>query len=61
LQAAGRVIRTDQDVGFMLFIDSRFKYSLYRKVFQEIYPDATYLYSKGQLKLELRQFWGNKK
>ncbi|MFA6829774.1 MAG: helicase C-terminal domain-containing protein [Bacilli bacterium] len=60
LQAAGRVIRTENDKGFILFIDSRYKYSLYRTVFGEIYPDCRYLYSNGQLKLELKKFWEDK-
>lgn len=60
LQAGGRVIRTDTDKGFILFIDSRFRYSIYRKAIHETYPDAIYLYSNAQLRTVLHQFWKEK-
>ncbi len=61
LQAAGRVIRTDTDKGFLLFIDSRLSYSAYRKIFDEIYPDRIRLYSKSQLRMVLKKFWEDTK
>ena len=57
LQAAGRVIRSENDRGFMLFIDSRFRFSNYRKALTEAYPDVRYLYSVSQLRQELKRFW----
>ena len=60
LQAAGRVIRSENDKGFMLFIDMRYRYPLYREIFQEIYPDRITLYSNAQLKKELSEFWKEK-
>ncbi len=57
LQAAGRVIRSENDKGFMLFIDTRYRYSLYKEIFDEIYPDRIDLKSNAQLKLELIKFW----
>lgn len=60
LQAAGRVIRTDSDKGFLLFIDSRYRYTLYRNVFKDIYPDGQTLHSLSQLRMLLRKFWEEK-
>lgn len=60
LQAAGRVIRSENDKGFMLFIDSRYRYSLYRDILKDIYPDYINLYSNAQLKKELTEFWKEK-
>lgn len=60
LQAAGRVIRTENDKGFMLFVDSRYRYSLYRDILKEVYPDYINLYSNAQLKKELLEFWKEK-
>lgn len=60
LQASGRVIRSDIDRGFILFIDSRYRYSNYRKALSETYPDAIYLYSNSQLRMALKQFWEEK-
>ena len=57
LQAAGRVIRSENDKGFMLFIDTRYRYSLYKEIFDEIYPERIDLKSNAQLKLELIKFW----
>ena len=61
LQAAGRVIRSETDKGFMLFIDIRYRYSLYKEIFDEIYPDCINLKSNAQLKLELLKFWKENK
>ena len=61
LQAAGRVIRTEDDRGFVLFIDSRFKQSLYRDIIQEVYPQVKPIYSSKELLEILKDFWkGNK-
>ena len=57
LQAAGRVIRTENDKGFILFIDSRFRQSLYQNVMKEIYPDAVNIISASQLRMQLKNFW----
>lgn len=60
LQAAGRVIRSETDKGFILFIDTRYRYTLYRDILNNIYPDAVSLYSTAQLKSELTKFWKEK-
>ncbi len=57
LQAAGRVIRSEKDQGIILFIDSRFSYTFYKEVFQEIYPDMKKVISSSQLRYQIRKFW----
>lgn len=57
LQASGRVIRSEEDRGFILFIDSRYRQDLYQEIFAELYPDCLRLVSLSQLKTQLRLFW----
>ena len=57
LQAGGRVIRTEDDRGFILFIDSRLNNNIYRKITSELFPDAIYLKDNNQLKRELISFF----
>lgn len=57
LQAGGRVIRSDLDKGFIIYIDSRFSQPLYRSLFKEIYPDAKKVISPSQVTNLLKQFW----
>ncbi len=57
LQAAGRVIRTETDKGFVLYIDSRYRQSNYSNIMKEIYPDQIRIVSPSQLKMKLREFW----
>jgi DNA excision repair protein ERCC-2 len=57
LQAAGRVIRSETDQGFILFIDQRYRYELYTKIFAELYPDARKVISASELRYQLRKFW----
>ena len=61
LQAGGRVIRSEKDVGFLLYIDSRLRYNPYRDLFHALYPDAISVISPSQLKTSLRNFWKEKK
>lgn len=61
LQAGGRVIRTKEDRGFLLYIDARFRQSPYREVLKEVYPDLIPIVSPSQLKMRLREFWKEKK
>jgi DNA excision repair protein ERCC-2 len=56
LQAAGRVIRTDQDRGAVLLVDQRFCRSSY----QCLLPDqwaTTMVGSERQLEERLKRFW----
>lgn len=56
LQAAGRVIRTENDRGVILLVDERFATSRYRALFPEEWSDAKVL-SKEELKEALEEFW----
>lgn len=57
LQAAGRVIRSENDKGALLFIDSRYRYTLYQEVFKELYPDARRVISGKSMSSDLYRFW----
>lgn len=57
LQASGRVIRSENDIGFIMYIDSRLKRSVYTKIFDEIYPDRIRVISNSQVKAQLKSFW----
>ncbi|QOS39611.1 hypothetical protein DYE49_03710 [Treponema rectale] len=57
LQAGGRVIRSEEDKGFILYIDSRFHSSLYQKIFAELYPDIKRVISTSQVRTQLKLFW----
>lgn len=56
LQAAGRVIRTDQDRGVIALLDERFLSSDYRKLFPREWMDYRGC-SLGQVGNLLREFW----
>jgi DNA excision repair protein ERCC-2 len=58
LQAAGRVIRTNQDRGALLLVDERFC----RFAYQELLPDRwamAMVRSKRQLEERLKRFWSS--
>jgi DNA excision repair protein ERCC-2 len=58
LQAAGRVIRTDQDRGAVLLVDQRFC----RSTYQGLLPDqwaTTMVGSERQLEKRLKRFWSS--
>lgn len=61
LQAAGRVIRSEEDKGVILFIDSRYRQQVYQDVFDEIYPDRKSVSSLSGVYQSCRQFWEDKK
>ncbi len=56
LQAAGRVIRTPEDVGWILLLDERFAYTEYRSCFPPSWDDRTRC-SLGTLRGLLDEFW----
>lgn len=60
LQAAGRVIRSEEDKGVILFIDSRYRQSVYNDVFDELYPDRQTVYSPSAVYGKCRKFWEDK-
>ena len=57
LQAAGRVIRTPIDKGFIFFIDQRFNYKIYKDIIKEIFPQAIKAISPSQVKATLTRFF----
>ncbi len=57
LQAAGRVIRTEQDKGMVLLIDSRYRSGRYRHLFPPHWSQVKSVESPEQLARLLGQFW----
>ncbi len=56
IQAAGRLIRTADDVGVIALLDERFRFSSYRKTFPREWNDAKYT-TLENLSLNLTKFW----
>ena len=57
LQAGGRVIRSENDKGFILYIDYRIKNEIYRKITNEIFPDAIYIKDNNDIKNRIKDFF----
>jgi len=57
LQAAGRVIRTEEDRGTVLLIDDRFLEQRYRRLFPKQWDDYLKLNSKTDAKKIISEFW----
>lgn len=57
LQAAGRVVRSDQDRGAILLIDDRFSTAGYRGLFPEHWKNAKRVKNIKEVKEALDQFW----
>jgi DNA excision repair protein ERCC-2 len=58
LQAAGRVIRTDQDRGALLLVDQRFGRTTYRGLLPDQWA-MTVAESKRQMENQLKRFWSS--
>lgn len=56
LQAAGRVIRTDEDRGVILLLDDRFKDRRYRETFPREWADYSFC-NTGTASEKIRRFW----
>jgi DNA excision repair protein ERCC-2 len=56
MQAAGRVIRTEQDRGFVLLIDQRFGSPEYRALFPAHWRGAVFVHTAEEIAEELRLF-----
>ena len=56
LQAAGRVIRTQEDVGMILLLDERFRNTDYRNLFPVEWEDRKYC-TIGNVEKLLGGFW----
>ncbi|WP_446898928.1 ATP-dependent DNA helicase [Clostridium sp. LBM24168] len=59
LQAAGRVIRTEEDKGVIFLLDNRFLTREYRSLFPGEWNRNSIVNSRKQLKYILRRFWSN--
>lgn len=59
LQAAGRVIRSEEDRGMILLIDDRFADPLYKECAPDIWRGMKFFSSSKQLNDELADFWRN--
>ena len=57
LQAAGRVIRTQEDKGVVLLLDDRFAQSEYSRLFPKHWRHLEYLRDTEELKKKLEDFW----
>lgn len=57
IQAAGRLIRTVEDVGVIALLDERFRFGSYRKTFPREWNDAQFT-SLDDISLKLTKFWG---
>lgn len=60
MQAAGRVIRGEQDRGVVLLIDDRFRTSDYLCLFPRHWRHCRFFYSEEQVQAEVRAFWSSK-
>jgi Rad3-related DNA helicase len=61
LQAAGRVIRTEDDIGSVLLIDDRFTTNKYMALMpREWLNEYNIIKDPNILELKLKEFWGNK-
>jgi len=57
LQAAGRVIRTDEDRGFVILVDSRFAGARYRRLFPPWWDVEYFTYSNKKIHNSLSTFY----
>ncbi len=56
IQAAGRLIRTVDDVGVIALLDERFRFGSYRKTFPREWNDAQFT-TADDISLKLTKFW----
>ena len=57
LQAAGRVIRTENDRGIIVLIDDRFNDPLYKKIMPSLWSDIEFISDAKELKERIDKFW----
>lgn len=60
LQAAGRVIRAENDRGMVLLIDDRFSKQVYRKLFPLEWQEPIRVRSTDNIAEAAKTFWGEK-
>ncbi len=56
-QAAGRVIRREEDRGVIVLIDDRFRDPIYKKSIPSLWKGMKYIGDAKELKAELLEFW----
>ena len=61
IQGAGRVIRSENDKGIIIFIDDRYKQLKYRKILQKQYKNHEYVNNEQQIEYLIEKFWKNNK
>ena len=59
MQAAGRVIRTENDTGMILLLDERFAYGEYRRIFPKEWADIRIVTSENVAQITA-EFWANR-
>lgn len=57
LQAAGRVIRTKNDKGIILFLDDRFTSPIYRSLIPPHFAHYKIIHELAKMKTEIERFW----
>jgi Rad3-related DNA helicase len=57
LQAAGRVIRTEDDRGVIVLVDDRFDDPIYKKTAPKVFRGMRFISDARELKEELDEFW----
>ncbi len=60
LQAAGRVIRTEDDRGVIVLIDDRFDDPIYKKIVPKLWNGMKYIGDPKELRTHLDEFWEGK-
>ena len=59
-QAAGRVIRSEEDRGVILYIDTRYSYKIYKNNLESMYSSIKQVGSALSIYDEVNKFWKNK-
>ena len=59
MQAVGRVIRTDEDRGIAILMDSRFNTPLYKSLYPPEWNHLSIVNSSDKMEEELHDFWNN--
>ena len=57
IQAGGRVIRSENDIGVLLFIDDRYHYSRYSDIFKKQFKNSYFVKSNREIDYYLEDFW----
>jgi Rad3-related DNA helicase len=57
LQAAGRVIRREEDRGVIVLIDDRFDDPIYKKILPKLWRGVKFIGDPVELKATLDSFW----